>query len=187
MQKLLIKNMVCPRCIQAVRTIFLEMDIPVVDIQLGEVWLKSDLTEDQREALKTRLEKAGFVLLDDFKKQLIEKVKTLLINLIQDADGEMNLNYSTYLSETIGKDYRYLSSLFSSQLGLTIEKYIIQLKVEKIKEYIFYDELSISEIAYKMHYSSPAHLSRQFKQVCGLSPKEYKKQMGNQRKSLDEI
>jgi hypothetical protein len=187
MQKLLIKNMVCPRCIQAVRTILMEMDIHAEDVQLGEVWLNRDLQDSEREVLKSRLEKVGFVLLDDAKKQLIEKIKTLLISLIQDSDGEMNINYSTYLSESIGKDYRYLSSLFSSQLGLTIEKYIIQLKVEKIKEYIFYDELSISEIAYKMHYSSPAHLSRQFKQVCGLSPKEYKKQMGNQRKALDEI
>lgn len=187
MQKLLIKNMVCPRCIQAVRTILVEMDIPVEDIQLGEAWLKRDLQEDENKVFKFQLEKIGFVLLDDTKKQLIEKVKTLLISLIQNSDGEMNLNYSTYLSERIGKDYRYLSGLFSSQLGITIEKYIIQLKVEKIKEYIFYDELTISEIAYKMHYSSPAHLSRQFKQVCGLSPKEYKKQMANQRKPLDQI
>lgn len=187
MQKLLIKNMVCPRCIQAVRAILVEMDIPVEDIQLGEVWLKRDLQEDENKVLKSQLEKIGFVLLDDTKKQLIEKIKTLLISLIQNSDGEMNLNYSTYLSERIGKDYRYLSGLFSSQLGITIEKYIIQIKVEKIKEYIFYDELTISEIAYKMHYSSPAHLSRQFKQVCGLSPKEYKKQMANQRKPLDQI
>jgi AraC-like DNA-binding protein len=187
MQKLLIKNMVCPRCIQAVRTLFIEMNIAVDDIQLGEVWLKTDLQESEREELKIRLKKLGFELLDDTKKQLIERIKVLLIALVQNLDNEMNLNYSAYLSENIGKDYRYLSSLFSTQLGITIEKYIIQLKVEKIKEYIFYDELSISEIAYKMHYSSPAHLSRQFKQVCGLSPKEYKKQMANQRKSLDEI
>lgn len=179
--------MVCPRCIQAVQTICVDLDIPALDIQLGEVWLKKELKDGKRQELKSRLEKVGFVLLDDAKKQLIEKIKTLLIRLIQDSDGEMNFNYSTYLSESIGKDYRYLSSLFSSQLGITIEKYIIQLKVEKIKEYIFYDELSISEIAYKMHYSSPAHLSRQFKQVCGLSPKDYKKQMANQRKPLDEI
>lgn len=179
--------MVCPRCIQAVQTICVDLDIPALDIQLGEVWLKKELKDDKRRELKSRLEKVGFVLLDDAKKQLIEKIKTLLIRLIQDSDGEMNFNYSTYLSESIGKDYRYLSSLFSSQLGITIEKYIIQLKVEKIKEYIFYDELSISEIAYKMHYSSPAHLSRQFKQVCGLSPKDYKKQMANQRKPLDQI
>lgn len=179
--------MVCPRCIQAVQTICVDLDIPALDIQLGEVWLKKELKDDKRRELKSRLEKVGFVLLDDAKKQLIEKIKTLLIRLIQDSDSEMNFNYSTYLSESIGKDYRYLSSLFSSQLGITIEKYIIQLKVEKIKEYIFYDELSISEIAYKMHYSSPAHLSRQFKQVCGLSPKDYKKQMANQRKPLDQI
>lgn len=179
--------MVCPRCIQAVQTICVDLDIPALDVQLGEVWLKKELKDGKRQELKSRLEKVGFVLLDDAKKQLIEKIKTLLIRLIQDSDGEMNFNYSTYLSESIGKDYRYLSSLFSSQLGITIEKYIIQLKVEKIKEYIFYDELSISEIAYKMHYSSPAHLSRQFKQVCGLSPKDYKKQMANQRKPLDQI
>ncbi|MCD6178703.1 MAG: helix-turn-helix transcriptional regulator [Bacteroidales bacterium] len=187
MSKLLIKNMVCPRCILAVRAILDEMNIPTIDVQLGEVWLKRELQEDEREVLKSKLEDVGFVLLDDAKKQLIEKIKTLLISLVHNSDGEMNLNYSTYLSESIGKDYRYLSNLFSSQLGMTIEKYIIQLKVEKIKEYISYDELSISEIAYKMNYSSPAHLSRQFKQVCGLSPKEYKNQMGNQRKPLDQI
>lgn len=187
MQKILIKNMVCPRCIQSVRTTFLGMDIPVLDVQLGEVWLENELSLNEREILKIQLEEVGFEMLDDSKKQLIEKIKTLLIATIQNPDSEMHLNYSTYLSEKIGKDYRYLSSFFSSFTGMTIEKYIIHLKVEKIKEYIFYDELSISEIAYRMHYSSPAHLSRQFKLVCGLSPKDYKKEMANTRKSLDQI
>ncbi len=187
MQKILIKNMVCPRCIQSVRTIFLGMNIPVLDVQLGEVWLKNELSINEMTMLKTKLEEVGFELLDDYKKQLIEKVKTLLINHIQHSNDELHISYSNYLSEEVGKDYRYLSSLFSTYTGITIEKFIIQLKIEKIKEYIFYDEMSISEIAYKMNYSSPAHLSRQFKQVCGLSPKDYKKEMGNTRKSLDQI
>ncbi len=187
MQKLLIKNMVCPRCIQAVRTLLIEMNLAFENIQLGEVWLKNALLDGEQEQLKTKLAALGFELMDDSRKQLIEKIKTTLIKLIQHSDSELHINYSIFLSEEMGKDYRYLSTLFSTFTGMTIEKYIILLKVEKIKEYIFYDELSISEIAYKMHYSSPAHLSRQFKQVCGFSPKEYKKQMANQRKALDQI
>jgi len=179
--------MVCPRCIQAVRTLLIEMNLAFEDIQLGEVWLKNALLDGEQQLLKTKLAALGFELMDDARKQLIEKIKTTLIMLIQHSESELNINYSLYLSEELGKNYRYLSTLFSAFTGMTIEKYIIQLKVEKIKEYIFYDELSISEIAYKMHYSSPAHLSRQFKQVCGLSPKEYKSQMGNMRKSLDQI
>lgn len=187
MQKILIKNMVCPRCITAVRTLLFELDIPYIDIQLGEITVKNSISINTKEKLKLRLNDLGFDLLDDFRIQLIEKVKTTLINLIQHSENEININYSDYLSETLGKDYRYLSTLFSSLNGITIEKYIIQLKVEKIKEYMFYDELSISEIAYRMHYSSPAHLSRQFKQVCGLSPNEYKKRAFNNRKPLDQI
>ncbi|MDA3906900.1 MAG: AraC family transcriptional regulator [Bacteroidales bacterium] len=187
MQKLLIKNMVCPRCIEAVRTTLIELNLDFLDIKLGEVWLKSKLQEAEQEELKAKLKALGFELLDDAKKQLIERIKNSLIKLIHHSDSELHINYSLFLSEEMDRDYRYLSSLFSAFTGMTIEKYIIQLKVEKIKEYVFYDELSISEIAYKMHYSSPAHLSRQFKQVCGLSPKEYKKQMANQRKSLDLI
>jgi len=187
MQKILIKNMVCPRCIQAVRTTLKELNLAFTDVQLGEVWLENELSEAKHELLKSRLEDIGFELLNDSKQHLIEKIKTTLISLIQHSDSELHINYSNYLSEEFGKDYRYLSSLFSAFAGITIEKYIIHLKVEKIKEYISYDELSISEIAYKMHYSSPAHLSRQFKQVCGLSPKEYKGQMANLRKPLDQI
>ncbi|HAG17212.1 MAG TPA: AraC family transcriptional regulator [Bacteroidales bacterium] len=187
MNKLYIKNMVCPRCIQAVRTIFVEFQIPPVEVYLGEVWLEKELNEDQRLQISKKLENIGFELLDDSKKQTIEKIKTLLLNLIHHSDTELHINYSLFLSEAIGKDYRYLSTLFSSFTGITIEKYIIKLRVERIKEYISYDELSISEIAYKMHYSSPAHLSRQFRQACGLSPIEYKKQFQNSRKPLDSL
>jgi len=179
--------MVCPRCIQAVRTSLNELEIPFANVVLGEAWLKVNPTSEQISSLQQNLHEQGFELLDDSRKQLIEKVKTLLIGLIQDPNQELHINYSSYLSEAVGKDYRYLSSLFSELSGITIEKYIIHLKVEKIKEFIFYDEMSISEIAYKMHYSSPAHLSRQFKQVTGFSPKEYKKQMTNLRKPLDQI
>lgn len=187
MQKILIKNMVCPRCIQAVRTILDDLKIEFSNIQLGEVWLKNKLSESVNTDLKNRLEADGFELLDDARKQLIEKIKTTLITLIQHSDSELHTNYSIYLAEKLGKDYRYLSSFFSSYTGMTIEKYIILLKIEKIKEYIAYDELSISEIAYKMHYSSPAHLSRQFKQVCGLTPKDYKMELNKNRKSLDQL
>ncbi|MBN2236953.1 MAG: helix-turn-helix transcriptional regulator [Bacteroidales bacterium] len=187
MHKIYIKNMVCPRCIQAVRTSLTELNINFDDVRLGEVWMDSVINDSSKEKLRIKLESLGFELLDDTRKQMIEKVKTSLIDLIQYSNKEININYSAYLSKAVGKDYRYLSSLFSASTGATIEKYIIDLKVEKIKEYIFYDELSISEIAFRMHYSSPAHLSRQFKQVCGLSPKEYKKQMDKHRNSLDKL
>lgn len=187
MQKVFIKNMVCPRCIQAVRTTFEELNLQVVNIQLGEVSTPNELNDEQKQELKLKLKSLGFELIDNSKNQLVERIKTLLINHIQHSDNPIHINYSDYLSKEIGKDYRYLSSLFPAFTGITIEKYIIQLKVEKIKEYMFYEELSISEIAYKMNYSSPAHLSRQFKQVCGLSPKDYKQQIGANRKSLDQI
>jgi len=163
------------------------MELDYKDIHLGEINLNRELSEGEKETFKQHLENLGFELLDNTKKQLIEKIKTLLIKHIQHSESELHINYSDYLSQEIQKDYRYLSGLFSNYTGMTIEKYIILLKVEKIKEYIFYDELSISEIAYKMHYSSPAHLSRQFKQVCGFSPKEYKAQMTNYRTSLDQL
>ncbi len=179
--------MVCPRCVQSVRTILSDMNKNIVDVQLGEAWIEDELNDEERQDFKLRLEGVGFELLDDSKKQLIERIKNILIQLIQYSESELQLNYSDYLAQKIGKDYRYLSNLFSTLNGMTIEKYIIQLKVEKIKEYISYEELTISEVAYKMNYSSPAHLSRQFKQVCGLSPKEYKLQLDSQRKSLDQL
>jgi AraC-like DNA-binding protein len=187
MQKLLIKNMVCPRCIQSVRTILSDMNKNVVDVQLGEAWIEDEMNDEELHDFKLRLDEVGFELLDDAKKQLIEQIKNILIQLIQNSESDLPLNYSDYLSQKIGKDYRYLSNLFSNLNGMTIEKYFIHLKVEKIKEYISYEELTISEIAYKMNYSSPAHLSRQFKQLCGFSPKEYKLQLDKKRKSLDQL
>mgnify|MGYP000962480184 CR=1 FL=1 len=129
--------MVCPRCIQAVRAICDDMELNVADIQLGELIIKQELDEKQKVLFKSKLENVGFELLDDAKKQIIEKVKTLLISHIQHSSEEIHINYSNYLSEEIGKDYRYLSTLFSTYTGMTIEKFIIQLKIEKIKEYIF--------------------------------------------------
>jgi AraC family transcriptional regulator len=185
--KLYIKNMVCNRCILVVKQELNKLNIEYGAVTLGEADIITHLTKERLNKLGNNLAELGFELLDDSKQQLIEKIKNLVIRYIHHGEEENNQNYSVILSHTLHKDYSYLSSLFSEVEGITIEKYIINQKIEKVKELIIYDELSLSEIAFKLHYSSVAHLSNQFKKITGLTPTHFKKVGRNKRKPIDKI
>ncbi len=185
--QLYIKNMVCNRCVKSVDNILNELKIEHGPVLLGEVPLKKELTGTQKEQLQQRLEQEGFEMIDNRKTRIIEKIKRLVIERIgQDLDDAKD-NLSTFLSAELHLDYPYLSSLFSSIEGMTIEKYYIAQKIEKAKELLVYDELSLSEIAYRLGYSSVQHLSNQFKKVTGLTPSHFKQLGAQRRKPLDRI
>lgn len=179
--------MVCPRCIAKVSEILLELDIPVTNITLGNVSTTHELTNETKQALKASLENYGFELLEDKKAILIAKVKALLIDQIHHPTTSLNSNYSSILSENLNQDYIALSKLFSSVEGITIEKFILKQKIEKVKELIIYDELNFSEIADLLNYSSVAHLSSQFKKETGMTPTAFKKLDFKNRSSLDSL
>jgi AraC family transcriptional regulator len=184
-----IKNMVCNRCIRVVKEEFENLGLQIKNIQLGEVEIVDDPVKVDMVKINDVLIKNGFELLDNKNSKIIEKVKVSLINLIKSVDeGEdLNINFSHYLAEETSLNYHYLSTLFSSLEGITIEKYIIQLKIEKVKELLVYGELTLSEIAYKLGYSSVQHLSNQFKKVTGLTPSYFKSLKLKNRKPLDKI
>ena len=183
-----IKNMVCPRCIKVVKEEFEKLDIPVYKVDLGIVETATELNPQQIESIRKVLKENGFELIDDKKSQLIDSIKTLIIEKIHHSkESNKSINSSDYIAKEIGYDYSYLSNLFSSVEGITIEKYIINQKIEKVKELLVYNELTLNEISYKLGYSSVQHLSNQFKKISGLTPSHFKKLGGNKRKSLDEI
>ena len=182
-----IKNMVCERCILVVRQELDKLNIKHTSVTLGEVETAEEITEKQLLQLKTNLAIIGFELLDDNKHKIIEKIKTVIIEQIHYSDADDKHNFSEILSQKLHKDYSYLSSLFSDVESVTIEKYIINQKIEKVKELLVYDELNLSEIAFKLGYSSVAHLSTQFKKVTGLTPSHFKKLGGIHRKPLDKV
>lgn len=184
---LYVKNMVCNRCITAVKNVLDELNFQYSSLQLGEVALSEEPTNGQLHALKERLQQLGFELLDDTKKKLIEKIKTIIIEHVHYREGDDRYNLSEILSSKLHKDYSHLSHLFSEVEGITIEKYLISQKIERIKELLVYDELSLNEIAHKLGYSSVAHLSTQFKKVTGLTPTHFKKLGGIHRKTLDNV
>jgi len=181
-----IKNMVCNRCITAVKSLLNELQLPCNSVQLGEVILEKELTAKQTVMLKDRLAQLGFELLDDNKKKIIEQIKKFIIEQVhyEKTDGRYNL--SDRLSYSLHKDYSYLSKLFSEVEGTTIEKYLINQKIEKVKELLVYDELSLSEISFQLGYSSVAHLSAQFKKLTGLTPSHFKN-LGGHRKTIDSV
>lgn len=187
MTTLYIKNMVCNRCIMAVKAEFEKLGINPVAVALGQVTLHRDLTEEEKQQLNARLNALGFALIDDKKSRLIEQVKTLIVELVHHHNGELTVNLSDYLSDKLHHDYNYISNLFSYVEGATIEKYFIAQKIEKVKELLVYDELSLSEIAFQLNYSSVAHLSSQFKKVTGLTPSHFKKIGAEKRRPLDEV
>lgn len=185
--KLFIKNMVCHRCKIMVGRILKMNNIEATQIDLGEVELKNPINEEQLLVVKSELEEVGFELIDDKRSKLIEQIKTLIIQLVHQENNELKVNLSDYLSAETKLDYKYISNLFSEMEGQTIEKYFIQQKIEKVKELMVYDELSLSEIAYQLNYSSVAHLSAQFKEVTGFTPTIFKQLNRNLRKSIDKI
>lgn len=184
--KLYIKNMVCPRCIMAVETILNQLNIPALDIRLGEVVLNSEIDKEQTTALRKELDRLGFELLDDSQQQLIEQIKAIVINQIHHTE-EQNSNISDILVSELHRDYSYLSKLFSTTEGITIEHFVILQKIERVKELLTYDQQTLSEIADELSYSSVAHLSAQFKKVTGLTPTQFKQQGIELRRGLEEI
>lgn len=186
--QLFIKNMVCDRCILVVRQELDQLQLPYRQLQLGEVELTKEPSAVELSQLQMRLESLGFELLDDKKSALVSKIKTQVLQLIHGKDGvELNTKLSVLLSEALKHDYSYLSSLFSSTEGTTIEKYVISQRIERAKELLLYDELSLSEIADKLGYSSVQHLSLQFKKITGLTPTHFKQIRENKRKPLDKV
>lgn len=167
--------MVSNRCKIAVKEELKKLNLHFLPIELGEVEIMEDICFEQREQLRAGLLDSGLELMDDKKAILIEKIKHVIIEMIHHTNEFIKVNFSDFLSEKLQKDYTYLSNLFSEVMGTTIEQFIISHKIERIKELIIYDELNITEIAYKLNYSSVGHLSNQFKKVTGLSPSHFKK------------
>ncbi|MFL5787528.1 MAG: helix-turn-helix domain-containing protein [Flavisolibacter sp.] len=173
--KLLIKNMVSLRCKLIVKSELEKMHLPFTIVELGEVEITMELSTKQQQELKTSLLKFGLELLEDKKSILIEKIKNIIVEMIHYTDEPPILNFSAYLSEKLHYDYNYLSNLFSEVKGITIEHFIISHKIERAKELLIYNELTLTEIAEKLHYSNVSHLSNQFKKVTGLTPTFFKK------------
>ncbi len=191
MTTLYIKNMVCNRCIMAVKQELERQGLHPERVSLGEVNVSEDnIPEEQLQHLDSALINLGFERIDDRKARLIESIKNKIIQVIHHADKvDLKVNWSTLLSDEVHYEYNYLSNLFSSVEGITLEQYIIRQKIEKVKELLFYDELSLSEIANKLGYSSVAHLSAQFKKITGFTPSEMKKSrdIDHNRKPLDSV
>lgn len=183
-----IKNMVCPRCVKAIEATLTRFGISYSEVKLGEVLLNENLSLDKRSELSESLENQGFELLDDKKSQLIEKIKNSIIEIVHHQDDPHKIGHlSTQLPKLLGHSYTYLSSFFSEMEGITIEKYLILQKIEKVKELLSYSELSISEVSYQLNYSSSQHLSRQFKSITGMTPSEFLKKKSNERKPINDI
>jgi len=183
-----IKNMVCNRCIKVVKDEFEKLDLNIEEIELGKVTVSSKISDVTILEIRNRLDENGFELINDKKSKLIDSIKTLIIEKIHHSNIVIeSINSSDYIAGQIGYDYSYLSNLFSSVEGVTIEKYIINQKVEKTKELLVYNELTLNEISYQLGYSSVQHLSNQFKKITGLTPSHFKKLKGTKRKPLDEV
>ena len=184
---LYIKNMVCDRCIRAVHDELINLGYEVSKVSLGEAVIKSEKSINLSE-IRKRLVENGFDLVDDKNSKLIEKVKILIIDKVHHQNSKMEkFSFSKYLSNELNINYNHLSSVFSSCEGITIEKFIIKQKIEKVKELLTYDELTLSEIAFKLGYSSVQHLSNQFRQITGLNPSYFKKLKVHRRNPLDHL
>jgi len=171
----------------AVKEELKKLGLHFIVVELGEVEVMENLSLDQREALKAGLLDAGLELMDDKRAVLIEKIKTIIVEMVHYSDEPIKVNFSDYLSDKLKHDYTYLANLFSEVQGSTIEHFIIDHKIERIKELIIYGELNITEIAWKMNYSSVAHLSNQFKKVTGLSPSHFKQLKVKRRNQIEDI
>ncbi|KUG10671.1 AraC family transcriptional regulator [Elizabethkingia miricola] len=187
MNTIFIKNMVCDRCIMVVQNELEKLGLDAKNIKLGEVILSKEITSLEKENLSKTLKLLGFEVIDDKKGRIIEKLKNIIIDLVHHQDSDVKTNLSDVLSDKLHHDYNYLSNLFSEVEGTTIEKYFIAQKVEKVKELLVYDELSLSEIANRLNYSSVAYLSNQFKKVTGLTPSHFKQIKEDKRKPLDKV
>jgi AraC-like DNA-binding protein len=179
--------MVSLRCKMLVKAELEKMHIPYKTVDLGEAELEVPISDKQRDELKAVLFKSGLELMDDKKAMLVEKIKNVIVEMVHYADELPETNFSDYLSEKLNHNYTYLSNLFSEVKGITIEHFIIIHKIEKVKELIIYDELNLTEIAYKLNYSSVAHLSNQFRKITGLTPSFFKKLKDKRRSPLEDM
>lgn len=185
--KLYIKYMVSLRCKMVVKEELEKLGLNYAVVELGVVELLEDITSRKRDQLKVALLKSGLELMDDKKSILIEKIKNVVIEMVHYSDEVPEVNFSDYLSEKLHYDYTYLANIFSEVKGITIQQFIITHKIERVKELLVYDELTLTEIAYKLNYSSVAHLSNQFKKVTGLTPSHFKKLRKKRRAMLENM
>ena len=187
--KLAIKNMVCDRCIKVVRDELEALGLTVEQIELGSAEIEGELLPEQEKTVKARLQVNGFELLEDLRLVLVEHIKKLIIDEVQHLKGKKpeSMNFSDYLSQKCGYEYSHLSHLFSAETGQTIERYVINQKTEKVKEWLSYGELTLTEIAWRLGYSSAAHLGNQFKKMTGQTPGQFKKGAVLARKALDRV
>jgi len=186
-QKLLIKNMVCQRCVMTVKDILHKNAIPFENVSLGEVDLTRKLSDDELKDLQTSLNKVGFELIETRVNKIVEDIKQRILEYLAMGMDSQNIKLSSFITQKLNYDYSYLSDLFSSIEGKTIEQFFILQRIEKVKELIVYDQLSLTEISYQTGFSSVHHLSAQFKKITGLSPSHFKKIAGEKRKSLDKV
>ena len=183
-----IKNMVCPRCIMAVSNILKNAGLHPVLVELGRAEIEEqELTPEQNKLLNNKLEEVGFERIEDRNKQMVDKIKISIIQKIHHDNLQQGFNWSKWITENVYHDYRFLSHLFSGLEGITIEQYIIKQKIEKVKELIAYQQMNFSEIAYNMGYSSPAHMTNQFRKITGMTPGEFKKMRKPTRNTIDDI
>jgi AraC-like DNA-binding protein len=179
--------MVSTRCKMLVKDELKKLGLHFIVVDLGEVDIMENISNDVREKLKSALYNSGLELMDDKKAVLIEKINNVIIDMIHHSDEVPKMNYSDYISEKLQYDYTYLSNIFSEIKGITIQQFIIIHKIERVKELMLYDELNLTEISYKMHYSSVAHLSNQFKKITGLSPSHFKQLKDRRRSPIEDI
>lgn len=185
--KLFIKNMVCTRCKLVVKAELDKLGLHYIVVELGEAEIMEEISEIQRTHLDSSLRESGLELMDDKQSILVEMIKTTIIDLIHNDQAQLRINLSDHLSEKLNHNYTYLSNLFSKIKGTTIEKYYLSHKIERVKELLIYDELNLTEIAYRMHYSSVAHLSNQFKKLTGLTPSHFKNLRFKKRSLLGDL
>jgi AraC-like DNA-binding protein len=179
--------MVCIRCKMVVKSELEKLGLNYTKVELGEADIRGDITENQRKQLKAALQISGLELMDDHKAILIERIKAVVVEMVHYAEELPKTNFSDYLSEKLQYDYTYLANLFSETAGITIQNYIIAHKIERAKELLLYDELTLTEISYRLNYSSVAHLSNQFKKITGLTPTFFKQLKQKRRDSLNNV
>jgi len=179
--------MVCIRCKMVVKVELEKLGLHYTTVELGEVEVLENISEEQRDLFRTALVRSGLELMDDKKSVLIQRIKNVIVELIHYSEEPLAINFSEYLSQKLDHNYTYLANLFSEVQGTTIEKFIIAHKIERVKELLVYNELNLTEIAYQMHYSSVAHLSAQFKKVTGLTPSHFKQLREKRLNMLEDI
>lgn len=186
--KIYIKNMVCQRCILAVQKAAENCGLQIKSITLGEIELNELSVDDEKiNCFEKVIHSIGFERIDDKRSRIIEKIKAFVIEKIHHSDREQNLNWSKLIARLVNYEYNYISNLFSSTEGITIEQFIIRQKIEKVKELLFYNELTLAEIAYRLGYSSPAYLTNQFKKITGMTPGQFRKLHYKNRNPIDQL